>query len=37
MDLSFLSEFFTAVSDLVGALDFFSGSAEALSGTEEAA
>jgi hypothetical protein len=30
MDLSFLSEFFGAFSDLFGALDFFSGSAGAI-------
>ncbi len=29
MDLSYLSEFFGASSDLFGALDFFSGSLDA--------
>ncbi|MFC0453003.1 hypothetical protein [Rhodococcus jostii] len=37
MDLAFLSEFFSAFSDLAGALDFFSGSSDALGGGADAA
>ncbi|MFD4367976.1 hypothetical protein [Rhodococcus sp. NPDC058521] len=38
MDLAFFADFLSAGSDLLGALDFFSGSADALSeGTDAAA
>lgn len=32
MDLAFLADFFSNVSTLLGALDFFTGSAGSLSG-----
>lgn len=31
IDLAFLADFFGAISDVFGALDFFTGSAEILS------
>lgn len=38
MDLAFFADFLSAASDLIGAIDFFTGSADALSeGTEAAA